>query len=190
VIKKNNSLTTFDLYRLQFKKLVNTDSSQIVNLHSGECYAVENMTKTDRLALLVTGRLNVLTEKSFLHNVGPHEFLDSPEFESSNSEETFRVSVCAAVTSTFVVWNRSDLEYLFVKEPYLAQVLSIVIARDITKKLYVMNSKLRLRDNNDDNNENDEESVPLDIRLPGIAAGISRMNNRQHANFRNNNFMY
>ena len=71
--------------RLQFKKLVTAgDAAQIVCLHSGECYAVENMTKTDRLALLISGRVVVLTEKRFLHHVDPLEFLDSPEFEGCN----------------------------------------------------------------------------------------------------------
>ena len=71
--------------RLQFKKLVTAgDSAQVVRLHSGECYAVENMTKTDRLALLISGRAVVLTEKRFLHHVDPFEFMDSPEFEGCN----------------------------------------------------------------------------------------------------------
>lgn len=48
------------------------------------------MTKTDRLGLLLTGKVNVLNEKTFLHHIHPHEFLDSPEFESSSSDETFK----------------------------------------------------------------------------------------------------
>ena len=49
------------------------------------------------------GRINVLTDKSFLHSIHPGEFLDSPEFESSKgsgrvdiSESTFKVTICAA----------------------------------------------------------------------------------------------
>ena len=37
-------------------------------------------------------------------------------------------------TSSYVAWQRSELEYFFVKEPYLAQVLSAVISKDITDK--------------------------------------------------------
>lgn len=37
---------------------------------------------------------------------------------------------------------RTALEYLFVKEPYLATVLTTLIARDITTKLYTMNTKV------------------------------------------------
>jgi hypothetical protein len=39
-------------------------------------------------------------------------------------------------------WQRSSLEYLFVKETYLATVVTTLIARDITTKLYAMNKKV------------------------------------------------
>ena len=101
---------------------------------AGECYAIQNLTKTDRLALLISGRANVLNQKAFLHDVKPGEFLDSPEFESSGlnvpntslgnpgagaatspDESTFKVTVCAAVPSRAVVWQRQALEYILVK---------------------------------------------------------------------------
>ena len=94
----------------------------------GECYAIQNMTKTDRLALLVSGRINVLNDRAFLHHILPGEFLDSPEFESSGlnvggngglgssvEESTFKVTVCAAVPSRCIVWQRSSLELLLIK---------------------------------------------------------------------------
>ena len=86
------------------------------------------MTKTDRLALLISGRINVLNDRAFLHHILPGEFLDSPEFESSGlnvakdgiistaaEDSTFKVTVCAAVPSRCVVWPRSALEYLLFK---------------------------------------------------------------------------
>ena len=85
------------------------------------------MTKTDRLALLVSGRINVLNDRAFLHHILPGEFLDSPEFESSGlngigngitgsvEESTFKVTVCAAVPSRCVVWQRTALELLLLK---------------------------------------------------------------------------
>ena len=87
------------------------------------------MTRTDRLALLVSGRVNVLNDRAFLHHILPGEFLDSPEFESSGlnfvagvnghagaaEESTFKVTICAAVPSRCVVWQRSALEYLLFK---------------------------------------------------------------------------
>ena len=86
------------------------------------------MTKTDRLALLVSGRINVLNDRAFLHHILPGEFLDSPEFESSGlnvngnggisnsvEESTFKVTVCAAVPSRCIVWQRNTLELLLLK---------------------------------------------------------------------------
>ena len=86
------------------------------------------MTKTDRLALLVSGRINVLNDRAFLHHIVPGEFLDSPEFESSGlrdgnggitgasvEESTFKVTICAAVPSKCVVWQRHALELLLLK---------------------------------------------------------------------------
>ena len=57
--------------RVQFKRLVGSESAEIISLHPGECYAIENMTKTDKLSLLVTGKANVINEKNFLHHIHP-----------------------------------------------------------------------------------------------------------------------
>ncbi len=154
-------------------------AAQIVTLHSGECYAIQNMTKTDRLALLISGRVNVINDRSFLHHIEPGEFLDSPEYESSGpnmgaaasgggynfggmpppvgDDTTFNVTVCAAVTSRCVVWKRANLDYMFVKDPHLATAMTTLISRDITLKLYAMNVKLR----------RSVDGANLDIRLPG-----------------------
>ena len=106
--------------RVQFQKLMSVkvlgEYPKVLNLHSGECYAIQDMTKTDRLAMLLKGRINVLTEKSFLHSIHPGEFLDSPEFESSKSsgrvdmsttETTFKVTICAAGLLTLCPRNIS-----------------------------------------------------------------------------------
>lgn len=48
----------------------------------------------------------------------------------------------AATTCRYLYWQRSALEYLFVKETYLATVLPTLVAKDITIKLYSMNNKV------------------------------------------------
>lgn len=184
--------------RLQFKRLVSGSSaaakavasmsgdsnsggsSQIVTLHSGECYAIQDMTRTDRLAMCIAGRVNVLTDRTFLHSIHPGEFLDSPEFESSGprwadsmaTESAFKVTICAAVPSRCVIWPRAVLEYLFAKDPHLAVVMTTLISRDITHKLLNMNAKLKTKDGN-----------PLDLRLPGIAGRLKEMDARELAKF-------
>jgi hypothetical protein len=176
------------LTRLQFKKLVGggtgaikcASGGQAMTLHTGECYAIQDMTHTDRLALCVAGRVNVLNDRTFLHSIHPGEFLDSPEFESSGpkwadsttAESTFKVTVCAAVPSRCLVWPRIALEHLFLKDPHLATVMTTLISRDITHKLLNMNAKLKTKDGN-----------PLDLRLPGIAGRLKEMDARELAKF-------
>ena len=98
--------------RLQFKKLVGgtrgmarTGGSHFLSLHSGECYAIQDLTKTDRLAICLSGRVNVLTDRTFLHSIHPGEFLDSPEFESSGP----KWAESNATESTFKVNSSSNL---------------------------------------------------------------------------------
>jgi hypothetical protein len=54
------------------------------------------------------------------------------------------VSIIAATACRYLYWQRSSLEYLLVKETYFATVLTTLIARDITTKLYAMNKKVRI----------------------------------------------
>ena len=70
------------------------------------------LSKTDSLALLLTGKCSVLNSQAFLHNIDPGEFLDSPEFDSCRESGSFQVTVCAGVTSKYISWQRSKLEYL------------------------------------------------------------------------------
>ncbi|KAL7642011.1 UNVERIFIED_CONTAM: hypothetical protein RMT77_007885 [Armadillidium vulgare] len=150
--------------RLLFKRLVSVEFAQLMYLHEGEAYAMSNLTKTDRLGLLIEGKANVLSSNHFLHSILPMEFLDSPEFESSRTsvESKFKVTVVAATSCRYLFWQRSSLEYLFVKEPYLSTVMSILIARDITTKLYNMNHKIVT-----------EKGSQLDIRLPSLTSSLS-----------------
>ncbi|XP_050539586.1 popeye domain-containing protein 3-like isoform X2 [Daktulosphaira vitifoliae] len=153
----------FNVSRIQFKKLVGEQFAQIMTLHIGEAYAMQNLTKTDRLGLLLSGRANVLQDHQLLHPIGPCEFLDSPEFESrGSSEDKFKVSVFAATTCRYIFWQRSALEYLFVKETYLATVFATLVAKDITIKLYLMNNKIVT-----------EKGLHLDIRLPSITPALA-----------------
>lgn len=48
--------------RLQFKKMVGPDFAQIMSLHAGEAYAVQNLTRTDRLGLLLSGKVRFLVK--------------------------------------------------------------------------------------------------------------------------------
>uniref|UniRef100_A0A0A9X8B2 Popeye domain-containing protein 3 n=1 Tax=Lygus hesperus TaxID=30085 RepID=A0A0A9X8B2_LYGHE len=153
----------FKVSRIQFKKLIANDMSQIMSLHAGEAYALQNLTRTDRLGLLLSGKLNVMCDGHFLHPILACEFLDSPEFESrANMDDKFKVSIVAATSCRYLYWQRTSLEYLFAKETYLATVMTTLIARDITTKLYAMNNKIVT-----------EKGYHLDIRLPSITSTLT-----------------
>lgn len=79
--------------RIAFKKLVSSEYAEILSLHPGEAYALQNLTRTDRLSLLLSGRAQVVSDRTTLHTIDANEFLDSPEFESSRAslEDKFRV---------------------------------------------------------------------------------------------------
>lgn len=72
------------------------------------------------------------------------------------------MSIVAASTCRYLYWQRSALEYLFVKEAYIATVLTTLIARDITTKLYAMNNKIVTA-----------KGSHLDIRLPSITSSLT-----------------
>ena len=97
--------------------MLSSNIASLVILHPGECYAVAGLSRTDSLALLLTGKCSVLNSQAFLHNIEAGEFLDSPEFESCSEARSFQVTVCAGVTSKYISWQRSKLEYLLGRAP-------------------------------------------------------------------------
>jgi len=143
--------------RLAFKKLTSSDYAEIFSLHTGEAYAVQNITRTDRLSLLLTGKVQVVSDRATLHSIDCNEFLDSPEFESSRAtgETKFRVSIVAVSPSRYLSWRRSSLEYLFAKESHLATVFGVLVSRDVISKVCAMSKKLA-----------HQKGVVVDIRLP------------------------
>ena len=82
------------------------------------------------------------------------------------------LAVLILVPTRCLIWPRVVLDFLFVKDPHLAKVMSTLISRDITHKLMCMNSKLKTKDGN-----------PMDLRLPGIAGRLKEMDARELASF-------
>lgn len=133
-----------------------------------------------------------------LHSIGPNQFLDSPEWESSpsvlptvNSAATFKheydqltgrtrvgpvvdarssiqyksaigtnstsipatasssanhfnVSLIAIAPSQYLFWDRRDLELYLLHNKDMAHLFKLILAKDITEKLYAMNEKVKL----------------------------------------------
>lgn len=127
-----------------FNQLLSSDIASIVTLSQGEAYALANVTKTDRLGLLLSGKINVISGNNYLHSIEPFEFLDSPEFDSYQPgiDSKFKVSIIAVTESSFITWSRPGLDEFLIKEKFLASVLSLMISKDVADKLFAMNSKV------------------------------------------------
>lgn len=52
-------LNVIKVTRLQFKRMVSPDFAHVMSLHAGEAYAMQNLTKTDRLGLLLSGKVSL-----------------------------------------------------------------------------------------------------------------------------------
>lgn len=67
--------------------MVSSDVAQIMSLHAGEAYAMQNLTKTDRLGLLISGKV------SFIYSgvVGIYDFslLRHPRLKKQIIQITF-----------------------------------------------------------------------------------------------------
>lgn len=132
--------------RTEFKKLTDQNCAAIYSLDTGQHYATEQLTRTDTLAILIEGVANVESSGQVIHEIHENQFLDSPEYESTMSgEEKFQVTVVAATPCRYLFWQRDALNYLFVKEPQLGAKMTLIVARDITNKLYSINEKFRYR---------------------------------------------
>lgn len=74
----------------------------------------------------------------------------------------FQVTIIAVTPCRYILWQRQNLEYLLVKENFLAAVFALLLERDITSKLYAMNDKIVT-----------EKGEHLDIRLPSVTGSMT-----------------
>ncbi|KAF7215297.1 popeye domain-containing 2 isoform X1 [Nothobranchius furzeri] len=142
-----------------FKEIAKAFENKVVELKTGEIYAVEGKTPIDQLSFLLSGRISVSLEGQFLHYIHRHQFLDSPEWESlrPNEEGRFQVTLVADEDSRYVSWRRRRLYMLISKDRYIARLFSVMLGLDIAEKLYNLNNKLYIK-----------SGVLLDIRLPSL----------------------
>jgi len=154
--------------RWQYAQLVAPHRCCILGMAEGDFYARQDLTKADRLAVIISGSANVLVDGRVLHAVTEKEFLDSPEFESTpHKDNTFNVSVVASTPTRYLVWQRSVLEKLFKNEPYLATVVGCLIGRDVTNKLYYVSDKVQ--------QATGSGFSRMDIRLGSLAGSRGRL---------------
>ncbi|KAJ8013082.1 hypothetical protein DPEC_G00049600 [Dallia pectoralis] len=142
-----------------FKDIMGACENKVLSLGVEETYAVEGKTPIDQLSYLLSGRIRVSLEGQFLHYIFPHQFLDSPEWESlrPNEEGNFQVTLTAETECQYISWRRRRLYTMLSKECYVARLFSVMLGYDIANKLYALNDKLFAK-----------SGVRLDIRLPSL----------------------
>ncbi|XP_036415706.1 popeye domain-containing 2 isoform X1 [Colossoma macropomum] len=142
-----------------FKEITAGCENKVLSLEAEETYAVEGKTPIDQLSFLLSGRIRVSLEGQFLHYIFPHQFLDSPEWESlrPTEEGNFQVTLTAETNCRYISWRRRRLYLLLSKDRYIARLFSVMLGSDIADKLYSLNDKLFAK-----------SGVRLDIRLPSL----------------------
>ncbi|XP_051567202.1 popeye domain-containing 2 isoform X1 [Myxocyprinus asiaticus] len=142
-----------------FKEITAASENKVLSLAAEETYAVEGKTPIDQLSFLLSGRIRVSLEGQFLHYIFPHQFLDSPEWESlrPTEEGNFQVTLTAETDCHYISWRRRRLYLLLSKDRYIARLFSVMLGSDIADKLYSLNDKLFAK-----------SGVRLDIRLPSL----------------------
>ncbi|KAM9802696.1 popeye domain-containing 2 isoform 1-T1 [Syngnathus typhle] len=142
-----------------FKEIAGAFENKVLEMKAGQTYAVEGKTAIERLSFLLSGRINVSLEGQFLHYIHPHQFLDSPEWESlrPNEDGKFQVTLTAEEDCRYVSWRRRRLLSLMSKERYVCRLFAVMLGYDIAEKLYNLNNKLYIK-----------SGVLLDIRLPSL----------------------
>ncbi|KAL5244656.1 hypothetical protein ACI65C_012066 [Semiaphis heraclei] len=148
------SIELMELYTRVFKPLKVSEKhfreltreAAIEQLSPGECYAVEAVTACDqRLSILLRGRCGVTCEGTQLHNISSYQFIDSPEWMAStlmHGENMFQVTITAAEDCVYLCWQLSKLNRIFKHRPQLHAVLTSIIGKDITHKMYSLNEQL------------------------------------------------
>ncbi|XP_051565308.1 popeye domain-containing 2-like [Myxocyprinus asiaticus] len=142
-----------------FKEITAASENKVLSLVAEETYAVEGKTPIDQLSFLLSGRIRVSLEGQFLHYIFPHQFLDSPEWESlrPTEEGNFQVTLTAETDCRYISWRRRRLYLLLSKDRYIAQLISVMLGSDIADKLYSLNDKIFSKC-----------GMRLDIRLPSL----------------------
>merc|ERR1712226_1417047 len=147
-----------------FKDLV-ACSDGIQEIEANDLFVAEGQQNAGtELSVLMSGKLVATQNEQTLHTIFPGQFMDSPEWEAyePNIKRTFRVTIIAEVNSTYITWQRPQLEKLMRKNKYLTHMMNLIIGRDIAYKLYntqssiwsPLSSQSSSKINNNNNNNN------------------------------------
>ncbi|KAK2717219.1 hypothetical protein QYM36_007363, partial [Artemia franciscana] len=118
----------------QFKKTVGC-IKEFREIQDHRHHAEEKVTNIETLSLLLRGRMIVSQKGRALHLIARNQFLDSPEWFGSSSDECFQVTITALEDCRVLVWQRDKLRLTLMSDPFLNAVFDHVLGRDVVKKL-------------------------------------------------------
>ncbi|GFY62099.1 blood vessel epicardial substance-A [Trichonephila inaurata madagascariensis] len=123
--------------RHQFMRAISC-MREIKHLKPREPYCVENVTKVDRLSLVISGRLVVSQNGHALHIVDSKQFLDSPEWFGVCTYDTYQVSITALEDCRVLIWHRDKLKLSISNDIFLQAVFDNILGKDVVKKLLLV----------------------------------------------------
>ncbi|GIY65805.1 popeye domain-containing protein 3 [Caerostris extrusa] len=123
--------------RHQFRRAISC-MREIKYLKPREPYCVENVTKVDRLSLVISGRLVVSQNGHALHIVDSKQFLDSPEWFGVCTNDNYQVSITALEECRVLIWHRDKLKLSICDDIFLQAVFDNILGKDVVKKLLLV----------------------------------------------------
>ncbi|XP_064628543.1 blood vessel epicardial substance-like [Lineus longissimus] len=139
-------LKAFNVDRTTFKEF--TSVGDVVTLTKGAIYATEHESVCkEKLSVLLHGRMKVTCKGVFLHFIEPMQFLDSPEYEAcpptSKETHSFQVTIYAMEDSKLLTWSPKQFHQYLRTNPFIDALLTNLMGKDITVKLYQLQEMLR-----------------------------------------------
>ncbi|XP_057306279.1 popeye domain-containing protein 3-like [Hydractinia symbiolongicarpus] len=131
--------------RFQYGRLVSLSKRR--TLKPQEYYAKRGVTEASHIGIVTSGSFTVQLEKSVIGHIDQLEFLDSPEWISTDRSTTYQVSILARTLCHVYVWRRDELMKLFKKDSMLKNVFDSLIGKDICKKLFSLHQSFLASDN-------------------------------------------
>lgn len=111
---------------------------QVVRVHAGDKYAVERCASIDdRLSLLVSGRMRVMYNGEYLHDIRETQIIDGVEWEGCKTKrgELFQVSIEAVDRCLYLCWNKEKLSYYLEANPQLQNAIQYIRGNDVLTKI-------------------------------------------------------
>lgn len=123
-----------------FQNILIDNVADIQVLKSGECYAVQQATATDKLGLLFAGRVAVSCDGVTTTIIGEMCFLDAKNWflpDSMLSQKRFsKETISALEESKIIIWDREELKYAMKEDAQLELAVYKMLGEEALSTIY------------------------------------------------------